>query len=235
MPLERRLAGGARVAGMEVAQGLLRFGRPVRPIRRVGKPKARRQEHRAGGDIAGGVEVALHEHRRHGHRLADIRKTLAADGVGRKLAGHRRPHVDACEIADGAVVCNVTQPPQHHRPGVAGPRGRLRIERRGEPAEQLLPLGVARLRGLPRRHVAEVQPLEHMLEHRRPGDERLGGSEAGQIEIVVLGLGAVAVSAGLHHERMNLRGIRLREIIRTTGDGSGEHEARQRRKPELLG
>ena len=220
---------------MKRAERLLSLGRPLRPIRRGGEPKARRQQHRSGSDIAGGVKISLDEHGRHGHRLADIGEALAADGVGGKFAGLRRPDVDAGEIPHGVVVFDVAQPPQRDRPRVAGPCGRLGIECRREPAQQLLAFGLARLRGLPRRHVAEVQPLDDVLEHRRPGDDRLGRGEAGQIEVVVLGLRAVAVSAGLHHERMNLRGIRLREVIRTTGDGSGEHEARQRRKPELLG
>ena len=99
----------------------------------------------------------------------------------------------------------------------------------------MLAFGLARLRGFPRRHVAEVQPLGNMFEHRGLCEDIGRRGESREFEIVVLGLGAVTVSAGLHHERMNLRGIRLREVIRTTGDGSGEHDARQQRKPELLG
>jgi hypothetical protein len=170
---------------------------------------------------------------RHGHCLADVREALAADGIGRKLASLRRPHVDAGEIPHGVVICDVAQPPQRHRARVAGPRGRLCVERRREPAEQLVPLGVARLRGLARRHVADVQPLDHMLEHRVPAKERLGRGEAGEIEVVVLGLSAVATPAGLHHERMDLGDVRLRQITlgrRGPGQNSECENERQTRR-----
>ena len=78
---------------MKRAKCLLRLGRPLRPIRRGGEPEARRQKNRSGRDVAGGLEVALDEHGRHGHRLPDVGEALAADGVGREFAGLGRSDV----------------------------------------------------------------------------------------------------------------------------------------------
>ena len=103
--------------------------------------------------------IAFDQFGRYRHCVADVRKPLAADAVDGKLAGLGWPHVHAGQIADGVVVLRVAQPTQRYLPGITGPRCRLGIERRLDPAQQLFPLGRARLRRLLRWHVAQSQPV----------------------------------------------------------------------------
>ena len=147
-------------------------------------------------DITGGLMVAFNQTRGHWHRVSDVGEAFATDTVDRKLAGPRWPHVHAGEIADRVVVLRVAQPTQRHRPGITGPRSRFSVERRRDPAQQLFPLGLARLRRVLRRHVATAHPLGDIAQRLGLGDDRLSRAEAREIEIVVLGFLPVADPAG---------------------------------------
>ena len=225
MRRKRRLPVGPGLAGVETAERLERLLGPSRAVRRGGKAEALRQKHGPRRHIACRQVVPLDQAGSHRHRVTDVGKTLAADAVRGKLAGPGGPHVHAGEIAHRVVILSVAQPAQRHRPGVAGPRGRLGIERRCDPAQQLFPLGLARLRSLLRRHVLLVQPLGDIREHLGLCEDRLCGGQARDVEIVVLGLLAVAFPAGLDQQRVNPPRIRLREVARTIGSSSGEREA----------
>ena len=130
---QRRLSVGTSVASVEAAERFQCFFGPCRPVRRGGESKTLRQEHGPRSDIASGLVIAFDQFRSHRHRVADVRKPFAADAVDGKLASPRRPQINAREIADRIVVFGVAQPPQRYRPGVTGPRGRFRIERRRNP------------------------------------------------------------------------------------------------------
>ena len=209
MLFERGLTGTAGRARMERPERLLSLGRPLRAVGRRGKADADRQEHRPGGHVAGRLEIPLDKDGRHGHRLADVRETLAPDGIGWKLPGLRRPEVDAREVAHRVVVFGVGQPPERHRPGVPCPFGRLGIERRQEPRHHLLALGLGRLRRLARGHVAGADPLDNVLEHRRLGEKRVRRGVAREDQLVVLRYLAVARAAGAGDERHDALAVRL--------------------------
>ena len=229
---QRRLTVGAGMAGVEAAERFESLLGPIRALGGRGEAKARGQQHGPRGNVASGQVVAFDQTGSHRHRVADVRKPLAANAVGGKLASPRRPHVDAGEIADRVVVLGVAQPSQRHRTGVAGPRGGFRIERRRDPAHQLFPLGRGRLRRILRRHVAQTQPLGDVTEHLGLGEDRLGRPEAREIEIVVPGFLPVTVPAGYDEQRVDLPDIRLPEIVLTLGRGRDESEARQHRERE---
>ena len=148
--------------------------------------------------------VSLDQLGRHRHRLPDIREALASDAVDGKLAGLRRPHVHAGEIADRVVVLRVAQPTQRHRPGIAGPRSRLGIERRRDPVQQLFPLRLIQLRRILRRHVAAAHPFGDVTERLWPSQDRLGGSKHREIEIVIPGHLPMTLPARFDKQRLNL-------------------------------
>ena len=233
MRRERRPSPFIRIAGVKTAQRFLRLSRPVRAIWRRRKPKARRQQHRARRDIACGLMIALDQPGRHRHRLTDIGKALAAHAVRSELTGPRRLHVHTREITHRMVIFRIGQPPQRHRPRVARVRCSHCIHRCPDPAQQLISLVQARLRSLLRRHVALIQSLGNVLQHLRLREQRLSGAKAREVEVVVLGLPAVAFPASLHHQRMNPLGIRLGPVSGPIGSGSRECEAQgQRRNDE---
>ena len=74
---------------------------------------------------------------------------------------------------------------------------------------------------------------ENRLDMGRLREQRLSGAKAREVEVVVLGLPAVAFPASLHHQRMNPLGIRLGPVSGPIGSGSRECEAQgQRRNDE---
>ena len=169
--------------------------------------------------------IALDQPRRHRHCLADIGKTLATHTVGRELTRARRLHVHAGEIAHRMIILRIGQPTQRHRPRVARVRRCRLIHRCSDPAQQLISLSQTRLRRFLRWHVSLVQPIRNVLQHLRLREQRLSGDKAREVQIIVLGLLAVAFPAGLHHQRMNPLRISLRLLTRTIGSDSREREA----------
>ena len=116
-------------------------------------------------DAARGRQVALHERRRQRERAGQVVEAVAGDVGGQERAA---VHLEGQQIADGVRVLGAVEAVGRH-PARLGPvRGRA-VERRLEPAAEVL--GLARRRpGPPRgRHHAPAQLLDHRLPARGRG------------------------------------------------------------------
>src|SRR5262249_29816035 len=135
--------------------------------------------------------------------------------VGGELPG--RPQVHAGQVADGAVVFGVTQPPQRDIARIAGPRARLGVQEGGHPCEQLLALRGSRVRLLFWRPFLRLKLLDHLS----PGLDVLANlsqrREALQIEAAFLDLRRVAFEAVLFQERSDLSRISVGQRLPASG------------------
>ena len=158
--------------------------------------------------------VAFDQSRCHRHRFPDIGEPLAADAVGGKLANAGWSHFHSGKIANHIVVFGIIEPAQRHRSGVADSGGRLRVEGRPEPGHQLFALGLAWLRRVLGWHVAGIEAFRDIGKNLGLGEQFPGLGEPREVEIVVLGRVAVALSAGFGQQRMDFL---LESQIQTRG------------------
>ena len=207
--LERKFSippGEPVVKRMQVPK---RFIDPIPLMRRGRESQAIGQKHGMIGNPLGRGEVFVDQRRRHRKRFGGVRKAFSGGAVGGKLA--RRPQIDAGQVADRGVVFGIAQPPQHARPGIAGPRVGLDIEKAAGPTGQPFPLAGRRMRLFLGRHLITFEHLDHRLPRLEVAASRGERSEPLQIEIPLLELRRMAAQAVLRQKRPYLG--RKRHIV----------------------
>ena len=89
-----------------------------------------------GGDVFGGLQIAIDQRRRHGETIADVREAFAGRAVRGELL--RRVEIDAGEIAERVRVFGVVEPAENDPSRIAVPPGRLLAEQAAGGPEQTM-------------------------------------------------------------------------------------------------
>ena len=179
-------------------------------------------------------QIFLHQERWQREDVADVIKPTA-DVIGRKVVG--RFEINAEQVPHGVVVFRTVQPPDGHATGIGGSIAIDVIYGRFNPADQFLPLFLAGLRLIFRRHRAGAEHLDHRL----PGFFVLG-DELNRFVFVkgdvglLLG-GAMTVEAELFDQRHDIVAVDFvrrafaRTLVRSSRNlsrrATGKCESRQ--------
>ena len=119
-------------------------------------------------------------------RLGRVGEALASRAVGGEFAG--RLQIDACQIANGAVVLRIAEPSERHVAGVAGSGTRFRIQEFARPGDQLFAFVVRRLRLALRGHLAGFELFDNVLPRLQILANQVDRSESLQVEAALLDL-----------------------------------------------
>ena len=206
LTLDRDAEGG--VEGVGKTESGLVVG--VRERARIARPAAigaqlrqrrlevRRPEERQPRDPIRRRDVLLHQHRRQRQHVRDVVEAVPGI-VLRKVV--RRFGVDAEKVANRVVVFRAVQAPCSDAPWIRRRFTIDAIELMLDPGGDRLPLVFVGLVLLERRHLGALQLADDLVPSLAVLDERIGGREGLEVQILLVLLVAVAAVAVLGEKR----------------------------------
>ena len=210
LTIDRDTEGGVEGVG-ETESGLV-VG--VRERARIARPAAigaqlrqrrlevRRPEQRQPRDPIRRRDVLLHQHRRQRQHVRDVVEAVPRI-VLRKVV--RRFRVYAEKVANRVVVLGAVQAPRRDASRIRRRFTIDAIELVLDPRGNRLPLVVVRLVLLERRHLGALQLADDLLPSLPVLDERVGGREGLEVQVLLVLLVAVAAVAVLGEKRFEDR------------------------------